>query len=305
MIEFYYKTIQDKKLIKLSEFKKGSLIYVFEPTDDDLKYLKEVLLLDKKLLADALDVNEIPRIEIKRSIVYIFLRSPVRKNKHISTLPFLIAISSEFILIFSRQKIKIIENFLKRGVFSTTQRTRVFLKILFRLLNFYEKIIIYINKEIKTIGVDLKKLNEEVIKNFVNFEIILQELLTSLVPTKHSFSNILKKKILLLFEKDKELIEDLILKIEQLEDLSKSSLKHITHIREAYEVILANVVNKAIKFLTALTIIFSIPTIIASFFGMNVALPFEKNPFAFLIILIISLTLMIIFFVYFYFKNWL
>lgn len=304
MIKFYFRTIKDNELSELTGFKNDALVYVSDPVDDDLDFLVEELNLDKRTILDALDINEIPRIEIKNKVIYIFLRAPVKEENNIYTLPFLLVISKNFFVIISK-RLKILDNFIKKGKFYTTQKTKTFLKILFAVFNFYEIIITKLNKEIRAIGLDLKNVDEEFIRTFVRFEIILQELLTSLLPTHHIFSLILSKKILPLFENDKDLIEDLILKIEQLEDISKSSIKHIIHIREAYEAILTNNVNKAIKFLTALTVIIGFPTLVASLYGMNVSLPLANSEYAFFIITFINLLFMFLLFIYFHFKKWL
>ncbi|MCS7184287.1 MAG: hypothetical protein NZ866_03015 [Patescibacteria group bacterium] len=304
MIKFYFRSLKDNKLIEFKEFRIGSLVYVTNLNENDIIFLEEKLLLDKKTILDVLDTNEIPRLEIKNNINYIFLRAPVIENKSIQTTPILIVISSEFFAIIG-QEIKIIDNLIRRGRFFTTQKTKLFLKILFTIFNLYEKIIIQINKKIRSSGLDLSNVNEKTVSSFVEFEIILQDLLTiSLIPTKHIFSNILKKGVLTLFEKDKELLEDLILKIDQLEEISKASLKNITHIREAYEVILTNSVNKAIKFLTSLTVIIGLPTLIASLYGMNLKLPMENYPYAFFVILFLNIFLMIILLIYFNRKKW-
>ncbi len=108
-----------------------------------------------------------------------------------------------------------------------------------------------------------------------------------------------------MFQEDKELIEDLFLKAEQLEDIVSTILKNISNIRSGYESIFANYVNKILKVLTFFTILLAIPTVITSFYGMNLKLPFESNPYAYVFVIFISLFLMIALFLIFKFKKWL
>jgi len=306
MIKFYLKTIKDNYLKLIPEFQTGCLILVSEPTEEEINLLKEKFLLDSDLIQDALDPYEIPRIELKNSLVYIFLRLPTKKNNELVTLPLLITISKDFFLIFTKDKIDFFDKFIQnREQFYTTQRTKLFIQLLSKIIDLYDLYILQINKEIKSFCLDFQKINETHIKQFVYFEIILQDFLNTLLPTKYLFSNILKKGYLELFPRDKDLIEDLILKIEQLEDIAKVSIKNIIHVREAYEIIITNSVNRAIKFLTALTVIVSIPTVIASLFGMNVHLPLAEYPFAFWLIIFFTVIFMALLFIAFLKKNWL
>jgi magnesium transporter len=57
---------------------------------------------------------------------------------------------------------------------------------------------------------------------------------------------------------------------------------------EAYTSIVSNNLNTFIQRLTVITIILMVPTLVASFFGMNVKLPFESTTGAFYIVLMIA-----------------
>ena len=60
---------------------------------------------------------------------------------------------------------------------------------------------------------------------------------------------------------------------------------------DAYASIISNNLNRVMKFLTSITIVLAVPTMVSSFWGMNVALPFEKSPFGFLIMIVIATAL--------------
>ncbi len=295
MINYFIKTVKDKEIIKLADFQSGCLIYVHNPSENEINFLKEKFFLDTNLLKDALDVYEIPRIEIKDGFKYIFLRIPVKLfTSEIATRPFLCVIASNFFLLFSKDKLEFLEKFINRADFYTTQRNKLFFYLLYLLCQNYNYEIINISKAVRKLGLKVKEIKEKDIENFVKYEITHQNFMAALVPIKYIFNDLLQKGYLEMFDEDKDLIEDLILKINQLEDLSKANIKNIIHIREAFEIILQNKVNKAIKALTALTIIFAVPTLIASLYGMNISLPLEDNPYAFSIIIAINLFILII-----------
>jgi magnesium transporter len=109
----------------------------------------------------------------------------------------------------------------------------------------------------------------------------LNEYLTSLQSQAVVFRNLLSGKFLPLYEDDEDLIEDLSLGTTELIDLIKSRLKTISNIRDAYSTIMANNLNRIFKHLTSIGIFMVIPTVTASLYGMNLALPVATHPNAF------------------------
>jgi magnesium transporter len=108
-----------------------------------------------------------------------------------------------------------------------------------------------------------------------------------------------------LYEKDHELLDDLLNAVRQSEDLCSISLKSIRSLRDSYQIIFTNNLHKTIKLLTALTILFNIPTMIASLYGMNVELPLSHHPWAFMYIMGATLMLVTLAVLYFQRKRWL
>ncbi|MBU6447011.1 MAG: magnesium transporter CorA family protein, partial [Verrucomicrobia bacterium] len=79
----------------------------------------------------------------------------------------------------------------------------------------------------------------------------------------------------------------------------------IRSLRDSYHIIFTNDVNRTIKLLTAVTIIFTIPTIVASIYGMNVALPFQGKAYAFVLLMAITLAFSIVAVILFRKNRWL
>jgi magnesium transporter len=111
--------------------------------------------------------------------------------------------------------------------------------------------------------------------------VILNEFIRALLPLRHVLSSIVSGRVLDIYEHDKELIEDLQLNSEQLIERSKSNLTNIANLRQAQEVISTNRLNRVIKVLTVSTVILALPTMITSFYGMNVHLPWADKRLAF------------------------
>jgi magnesium transporter len=281
MIKICKKTINDKTLKSLRSFNVGAWVYVEDPNEKEIKYLVKNLNLEADLLQDALDPHEVPRLEVEEQITYIFTRVPYREEEKVITIPLLIAISNNFLTTICSKKLPFLEDFTHGKEIYTTQKTRLFLQIFSRINQVYNKFLTDISKNVRSVSVKLEKIENKDVIRFVNFEIILNDFLTALNPINNLLQDLLSGKFLKLYEKDKDLIEDLSLGTGQLIERCRADLKTIVNIRESYSTIITNNLNRVIKLLTALTIILTIPTIIASIYGMNVRLPLADNPLAF------------------------
>ena len=91
------------------------------------------------------------------------------------------------------------------------------------------------------------------------------------------------------YEEDEELFQDVVTEFQQAIEMTNIANNILLQMTTAYASIINNNMNKIIKTLTLITIVLYVPTLIASFFGMNVALPGQNSPNAFLMILGISL----------------
>jgi magnesium transporter len=232
---------------------------------------------------------------------------PVFSLRDVFTTTLLVVISENFFLIFSKSKIDFLEKFIleNKTPIITTQKTRLFIQILYEIYEQFNRLILKINKEVRKIAFETAKVEDEEIKRFIRFEIILNDFLDAFLATKVVFNSILKQEYLKLFSPDRELIENLVLKAQQLEELASANIRNIANIREGYESIFTNTVNKVLKILTFFTILLSVPTMITSFFGMNLKLPLENNPFAYFLVILVSIFSMIILFIIFKIKKWL
>ncbi len=290
----------------MPKFQVGCWVYVENPTEEELKRISADFDLEKNLLNDVFDPYEVPRMETENGSVYVFIRVPFREEDgKVSTFPFLLVIGSDYFMTVSEKPLPFLEDFIsQKPNFYTTQKTKLLLMIFSRVDSLYNKLLTVINKGVRMVSVYPEKISNKDILKFVDFEIVLNSFMGSLSPTRYVLDNLLSGKSLKFYKEDKDLIEDLLLDNDQLIRTCKSNLENITNIRSAYDVILTNRLNRVIKLLTALTIIFSIPTIIASFYGMNVRLPLGDSPLAFFGILVFTVLIIAILVVIFIKEKW-
>ncbi len=88
---------------------------------------------------------------------------------------------------------------------------------------------------------------------------------------------------------ESEMLEDVIIENKQAIDMSKIYGNILSSNLNVFETIISNNLNMVMKFLTVVSVIIAVPTVVSSFWGMNVPVPFQNNPYGFLIVFIISL----------------
>lgn len=302
MVKIYYRDTKTKQIQVLNEFRPGSWIHVENPTKDEIEYLEDKFKLEDGLLRDATDIYEVPRLEVEEGIVYIYGRYAYSQEDISQTAPILVALGKNFIITVTASNFPYLEKFLnlKNGsAVATNQRIKMFIQ-LFNIINSsYNTILQNINKKIRSISIQVDRLDNKDIIQFVTFETVLNDFTSALVPTGSVLRSLLSGKVIKLNEDEKDLMEDVALSVGQLIEISQANLRAIVNIREAYSTIMTNNLNRVIKLFTSLTVILTIPTMIASIYGMNVPLPFQNSPFVFLGIIaglvIISVALILVF----------
>lgn len=287
MISIYKRAGKDARLKEESHFAPDSWVRVEDPTEEEITDLSVKLNLDEGLLRDGVDPYEVPRMETDNDSVYVFTRAPFEESGRITTTPFLAVIGKDFFLTVSRHKLPSISRLTdKESDIKTSDKLAMFIIILSVIYKTYDIFLTGIRKSVRGVSHDIENITNKEIAQFVSFENVINDFLSALIPINAIIANFLSGKIIPISEEEKEKIEDLYLETGQLIELSKSSLKTIVNIRQAASTIMTNNLNRVIKMLTALTIVLTVPTIISSFYGMNVAkLPLADSPNSFWIVL--------------------
>lgn len=286
MITVYRKSLKHESIQVLESPRSGVWIDAQAPTANELEGL-EKLGLDLSLLQDALDPYEVPRLEIEDGVTYLFTRVPHELEGNTITAPLLIAVGDDFLCTVSAHQLPILESFTEGRVdFATTQKTKLLLQLFTQIHASYQRFLTRISRNVRSSSVKLERISNQDIVRFVQYEMVLNDYLSALVPSRSALESLLSSKALTLYEEDKDLVEDLLLASGQLIELARSVQRNIVYIRDAYSTIMTNNLNRVIKLFTALTILLTVPMVIASFYGMNVELPYAHEPWIFGCILV-------------------
>ncbi|MNT40789.1 Magnesium transport protein CorA [compost metagenome] len=135
--------------------------------------------------------------------------------------------------------------------------------------------------------------NKELLK-ILSLEKSLVYFTTSLKSNEIIMEKTMKGRIIKLYEDDEDILEDAIIENRQAIEMSKIYSDILNGSMEAYASIISNNLNGVMKFLTSITIVLAIPTMISSFLGMNVPVPLQDSQLGFAVMIFISVILTLI-----------
>jgi len=307
MIEFYIKTVKDERMQKIDGFREGCWINIESPSNEEIEKISKDFEIDKDWLNDSLDIDSKSRVEQDNGNVLIITRIPYTDEENeTATLPFGIIVTKSFLMTISLFDNVIVED-IKNEKFkvNTTQRVRFVLKIFERINRNFDKHLDQLRKKSEMIESQVSaSLTNSEIYQLLQIQKTLIYFSSAIVSNEIVFEKINSGKIFKMYEEDKDIIEDIVLSNREIYEGIKIMRDVLSNTLDAYASIVSNNLNIVMKFLTSVSIILSISVLIASFYGMNVQLPFQDDPNAFWYILLASAASFALFFLFFKRKNW-
>jgi magnesium transporter len=267
----------------------GCWVRLTTPTESELLRMAETCCVPLEFLKAALDEEERPRIDSEDGVVLIVLDVPIPSEiegiQTLTTLPLGIIISDKIVVTVCNRQTMILDDFLAGKVrhFHTIKKTRFLFQIFHRNASSYLHHLRQIERSISRIEVELhRSMKNEELFQMMELEKSLIYFSTSLKSNEAVLERILRTKPLKMYDDDAEFLEDVIIENKQAMEMSQIYLHILNGMTQAFATIISNNLNIVMKFLASITIIIAIPTMIASFYGMNVAdLPLKNAPFAF------------------------
>lgn len=298
LLKIYNTNVQTNEFEEIKEFKKGAWINLVNPSEMEIKKVCESINIQEEFIRDALDFEEKARIDKEEDdnttlfVVDVPIVEKTEENEIYTTMPLgMIVVRDDFFLTVSLRKNKIIESFEKRKIknFQTYKKTRFIFQILYLNSSYYLNYLKQINKETEIAEYILKNSmkNKELLK-LLSLEKSLVYFTTSLKSNELVMEKTLRGKIVKLYEEDEEILEDAITENRQAIEMAQIYSNILNGTMDAYASIISNNLNGVMKFLTSVTIILAVPTMISSFWGMNVNLPFQSSPIGFLIMILLA-----------------
>lgn len=292
------KTIDDA-LQPLENLEEGAWINLINPTESELSQIVDQFpMVDPINLKAALDEEERARIEIDDVYTLILVDVPVVEqsatSSYFSTIPLGILLFKDNIITVCTREVPLLKDFLTGRVksFYTWKKTRFILQMLHRNATYYLQYLKGIDRASNRIERQLHQStkNKELIK-LLELQKSLVYFSTSLRSNEVVMDRMMRLDVIKKYPDDQELLEDVIIENKQAIEMTNIYSNILSGTMGAFASVISNNLNIVMKVLTSLTIVLAIPTMISSFFGMNVALPMEREPYAFLYILLMAVLL--------------
>lgn len=292
-------TISGEAVLKENLFSfSNKWINMVNPTDKEVEYIANMTRVSDATIKAALDEEERPRIEIENNVLLVLVDAPIieAENNYFtySTIPVGIILGRDFIITVCLKSNAVILDLIGGRIknFSITNRTRFLFLLLNNNATKYLQYLKQIDKSSQRIQSELHKSmkNKELIQ-LLDLEKSIVYFSTSLRGNEVIILRLGKLEMLNISAEDRELLEDLTIENQQAIEVSNIHREILSGTMDAFASVISNNLNIVMKVLTAITIVLAIPTLIASFYGMNVGgIPNQGNLGFFIVI---SFSLMI------------
>ncbi|HHZ06549.1 MAG TPA: magnesium transporter CorA family protein [Clostridiales bacterium] len=284
----YFNTVNDK-VTEVFAAEKGCWINVIAPSVEDLRTLSTEFDVPPVFLKSALDEEETSHIDNEDDMNLIIIDMPANEDTPNGvlyyTMPVSIIITTKYIITITTKDNDIITRFASGNVkgVKTDHRTRFVFQILLSVAARYLSDLKQIDKTSTTLEKNLRKSmrNKELV-GMLDLQKSLVYFQTSLKSNELTLQKISTNRYIRLYDDDKELLEDVMIEIKQAIEMSGIYASILGNTLESCASIISNNLNVVMKILTSLTILMAIPTMIFSFYGMNLGeaaggLPLAQN----------------------------
>lgn len=302
-----YKSLESGPLqeLKLKTLEKGAWINIIDPTPYELKVVSNLTKVDPDFLRSALDDEERSHTDVEDDSLMVLTNVPICRDKDsYDALPLAIIMTEDYIITVCLEETPVIMEFNERTakLFRTYKKTRFLFQILYKSATYFLRYLRQISKTSDEIEDQLRHdmSNSEILRlltlqkglTYFNAAIRSNGVVLDKLTRMRGSQNL--RPILKAYEEDEDLLDDVIIENKQAKEMVEMYSKILSRVADTFSSIISNNQNLVMKFLAAMTIIIAIPTVVSSFFGMNVPVPFQENRFGFLYAMVIAFSLSVV-----------
>ncbi len=281
----------------MEEFINGCWVNAIDPTPQETAQLEQ-WGIHPDYVQYSLDIDEMARSERDDDYTFILLRIPfdngAAADVPYSTIPLGILLLNNCVVTICKQEnevVRLLRNGKYRGL-KTAKRYRFALYLMLETANRYLSLLRQINKTTEALEDQLQKStrNREVLE-LLKYQKCLTYFATALRSNEVMMERLQRMQMFNQYEEDQELLEDVLTENQQAIQMVNIATEILAGLMDAFASIISNNLNGVMKALAALTIVVNLPGLVAAFYGMNVKLPGEDHPLAFLMVFGISVGL--------------
>lgn len=280
-------------------YKNSAWVHAEAPTEHEINQLCQDYGLPLKLIRDALDRDEIPRVDIGKNYTYIITRFAFKTDSgSIETAPLLFAINEEKLITVSLEKLPSLRDVIPEDEQSGERLdpAHIMLLILLKIDADYDRFIHDSSKQIRHLldRLGSRDIGPKSLIRFVHIEEDMNDFLCALIPTNTALRHLVNDRSVPAFAKHRDLVDTAILNNDQSIQTCEANLKSLTSIRRTYTLLYSHNLDRTIKILTMISVFIAIPTMYFSMYGMNIGLPHQKSAGVFVGLMAICLLTIIV-----------
>lgn len=303
-----YKTTEEG-LEKVDAMVNGAWANVVDPSPEEIEKLMD-WGMETDYINYSLDQDEMPRLERDDDYTFILLRIPIHQpdsDVPYTTVPLGMMILGNKIITVCRYDSDIFKVLItgKYRLMKTGKRYRLALYIFLETAARYLNLLREINRATELVEDQLQKStrNREVLE-LLKYQKCLTYFSTALRSNEVMMERVQRTQLFNYYEEDQDLLEDVLTENQQAIQMTSINTEILSSMMDAFASIISNNLNGVMKALAALTIVVSLPGTVAAFYGMNVVLPGESHPQAFLLVFGIAVALTATTTFIFYKRDW-
>lgn len=274
----YYRTIEGK-ITEIENIEPGCWIALTGPTETEISDIEEDMHIERDYIRAALDEEEPSRIESDDGVTLIVVDYPIAEQDNdpnrtllYSTTPMSLIITDKHVITVSAKENVVLDEIAKgvvKGV-RTEQKTRFVFTVLLRIAARYLQYLKQIDKLSNFVEAKMHRSmkNKELIQ-LQGMEKSLVYFSTSLKSNEAVLEKLMRGRFLKLYEEDQDLLDDVMIEVKQAIEMTSIYSNILSGTMDTFASIIGNNLNIIMKRMETITIILTMPTIVFSFYGMN------------------------------------
>lgn len=290
MIKFF-KTDAKSRTVRLPNFEKGCWVDLVNPTDDEVEDIVTTTGIPEEMLKAALDEEESARMEREDGVLMCLVDTPTitdtDEGDTYETIPIALIYNDKCIVTVSLRGNPVLGDIISNRTATDTRRAPFFIlnflmgnakRFLFNLRQ--------IDKKSLRVQAELHRtMKNKDLLQLLSLEKSLVYINTSLNSNLGVYNRFGRLSVITGNEEYSDLFDDMLIETRQAVEMCNVYRDVLSGTMEAFASVINNNMNIVMKSLTIITIIITLPTLIASLWGMNVPVPFGDNAWGFVIVL--------------------
>jgi magnesium transporter len=288
----------------------GCWINILDPSPGEVAQLAQTLSIPEDFVTYPLDLDERARTDKENGATLIVLRVPYYQGE-VSGMPYItvplgIVLTDWFVATICKIDTGVIQALTGARELSTAKRNRFILRVLRTTANLFLQDLRKIDNAVSDLEDRLQhSLRNRELQELLKYQKSLVYYTTALKSDELILRHLEKNQLFRQHTEDLELLEDVLTEVQQAIEMTNISSNILSQMMDAFASIISNNLNAVMKFLASVTIILSLPTMIASFYGMNVPVPLGQWAWAFPLVLAFSALVCVGIALLFWRKDWL